>query len=319
MAYQHDEPAYEPAYQHDERSACQLARETASYKMREVLHCPGQDMMTRRSCRLMDPEYKATFEPNLQRWYYWRRGSKPENCESMWQFPANPYAGASLLCGGMKGELTSFFGRIASLQQSRVFSAYLAVYISIATQSRQVAKQMSYIGACCSKGGGQVDVGNRAMSLVWCALGSAKPLDGDDAAQLQVYTMLPELIWFVHRKWPSTDDEHHSNNAYSMKGDIIESILGIFRTVDTPCGPTCAEITQFHDSIENACFSAKRICAEVPPDAVTSAVLKAASVARQAHAMAGPKNRKGSKKLEDRWRNHSKELQQCFFPMRNTM
>jgi hypothetical protein len=123
-------------------------------------------------------------------------------------------SGEGLFAGQCKADLVSFRQSVRSLQNNACMLYLLNV---IRHARRYDIKTLSYDGALCDKQGRAQDGGNRAYSVVFCAV----------AEIAGTSTAVQDVIRDLQQVWPSLTGDYHSAAATEWKGDIVESLLSL--------------------------------------------------------------------------------------------
>ncbi len=168
--------------------------------------------------------------------------------------PPPPYPPQGWRNHNAKQDLKRVHDAVMFLLQSDVFISILFIFRAAPFAA---IKFYSYEGAVCVRHAA-VDLGNWPYCIFYCLLVESAPED--------------HVIQRYAKRWPSTIgiDGRHSAKGIEKAGDVIEMILGFYRTADCRLHPMIAAIhpdlqLQFHINLETGLKALKRLVDRFEP------------------------------------------------------
>ena len=214
-----------------------------------------------------------------------------------------------LLQGRYAQDLTSLVESILHLQRSRAHCQLMMHVCRGACQSWAPIKLMSHHGANVVNGRA-VDSGNVAYSVIWVGLLGVQLEAPAHAPAVRSRTSLIQAA--LTRWYPSLSPDQLSNNAYEHRGDVIETLLALWRLArERVFSPevTVEERRLWLVWMESACGAARRLIRVLPyQHAPPTSLLHAITIAYNAHKMPQPASRTGRQKFRRRVSEFGNEL-----------
>ena len=225
--------------------------------------------------------------------------------ESTWEDKRNPLIGHGLFLGQCRQDVLQFACSIFTLQQNLCQAFLLAMVCSAG--SFQDIKHVSYDGALCVRGRAH-DPGNFLYSVIYCAIGCMRKATEENELQVVTWTPTSAMLDHLERRWPSLDATSVSHNAYEKKGDILESMLAMWRTLDFPEYIPRDTVRQWLVEMEAVCGAAARMILWLPADLTPLQCLNAFAIAYSAHRLPLPLHTTGAKKARKRAQAFSTQM-----------
>ena len=192
----------------------------------------------------------------------------------------------AMLDGCHKADLARLTQCAVQVVASPLMMSLLSV---LASEPREYCKAWSHEGAICIRGR-STDPGNYAYSVFWTLMcRCSEPAS-------------PVLI-SLQEQWPSLMDDHNSDSACSMKGDMIEALLAMWRRMpseDLMQYGTLDNVRESHSNLADGCAAALRLILNLSPLCSPAVFANVVQVAQTAFAAQTPKSWTGNRKPE--WR-----------------